>query len=182
MAYTAILVEIVLLLKAYPATASSPSNTEEITRADHIGPQLYVSPICALGTFLSVVGTGIRASCYRHMGRQFTFQFTLDREHKLVTSGPYSVVRHPGYTGLYLFFAGSVMSFFGPGSLWEVAQYWTSLAGKLFAAWFILYRTYTAAVLFARISKEDAVMRREFRGQWESWARQTPYRLVPFMY
>ena len=43
------------------------------------------------------------------MGRMFTFEMSIRRDHKLVTSGPYGVVRHPGYTGILLVVSGMLL-------------------------------------------------------------------------
>ncbi|KAF8837034.1 hypothetical protein BDN67DRAFT_909969, partial [Paxillus ammoniavirescens] len=44
--------------------------------------------------------------CYRVMGRWFTFNLALLPEHKLITSGPYTIVQYLSYTGRYLTFSG----------------------------------------------------------------------------
>jgi len=39
----------------------------------------------------------------------FTFEMSIRKEHILVTSGPYGVVRHPGYTGALLAIGGMLL-------------------------------------------------------------------------
>lgn len=146
------------------------------------GARIYISVACLVGTLFSVFGSSIRAACYRHMGRLFTFELTIHKEHKLVTSGPYSIVRHPSYLGIFSFYLGSAIVQFGPGSYWDVAGLWKTPLGKLFGGFHVGYRVYVALALFARAAKEDEVLRKEFKGQWVSWSQQTPYRLIPFVY
>src|SRR6266511_1437639 len=49
-----------------------------------------------IGTFMTAFGGYIRWSCYRALGRLFTFEMSIRDEHELVTQGPYAWVRHPG--------------------------------------------------------------------------------------
>lgn len=44
------------------------------------------------------IGGAIRIACYRELGRLFTYELTIREKHRLVTSGPYSIVRHPSYS------------------------------------------------------------------------------------
>jgi protein-S-isoprenylcysteine O-methyltransferase Ste14 len=45
-----------------------------------------------------------------HLGRQMRVQAVVTEEHKLITSGPYAIVRHPIYTSvLGLFFAAALV-------------------------------------------------------------------------
>ncbi|KAJ7923243.1 hypothetical protein B0H13DRAFT_1477462, partial [Mycena leptocephala] len=57
------------------------------------------SPLVAIGTALIANGAILRLFCYRALGQYFTFKTAIARNHKLVTTGPYSIVRHPAYTG-----------------------------------------------------------------------------------
>ncbi|OBZ67534.1 hypothetical protein A0H81_12475 [Grifola frondosa] len=62
--------------------------------------RLRISRIFVLGCMLGALGGFIRIQCYRTLGRFFTYELTLRNNHRLVTSGPYAVVRHPSYIGL----------------------------------------------------------------------------------
>ena len=39
----------------------------------------------------------------------FTFEMSIRKDHMLITSGPYGVVRHPGYTGFLLVVIGMLL-------------------------------------------------------------------------
>lgn len=58
---------------------------------------------------MTVIGASIRKLAYKEMGSQFTFEMSLKKKHRLVTSGVYSWVRHPSYTGLAFFITGSTL-------------------------------------------------------------------------
>ena len=78
----------------------------------------------------------------------------VDRGAKLVTTGPYLVVRHPVYFGIGLLFLGSAMA---------VASWWALVAA---AAWWPL------ALYRARL--EDELLRRAFGAEFEEYARRVP--------
>lgn len=75
---------------------------------------LKVSPLAFAPTTAAYVvslgliwsGVALRWWCFRTLGRYFTFAVMTDPEQPVVTSGPYSVVRHPGYSGILLILAG----------------------------------------------------------------------------
>ncbi|GAW01792.1 ICMT-domain-containing protein [Lentinula edodes] len=64
----------------------------------------------------SIYGGYIRYRCYQELGRMFTFEMTIMKEHKLVTTGPYAWVRHPAYTGVICTISGIVMVHCASGS------------------------------------------------------------------
>ena len=81
-----------------------------------------------------------------------------ERGHRVVMTGPYAVIRHPGYAGMILMapFSGLAL-----GS-------WLSVALAL---------AYSLMVL-RRVMFEDAFLRHNLDG-YEAYARQVRYRLVP---
>ena len=68
--------------------------------------RICVSRTFFVGTFMASLGGLIRYKCYRALGTMFTFEMSIRKDHMLVTSGPYSIVRHPGYTGIFLVIIG----------------------------------------------------------------------------
>lgn len=71
--------------------------------------KIRATPLFFLGTLLTGLGGYIRYKCYREMGTMFTFEMSIRRQHRLVTSGPYCIVRHPGYTGILCAVTGVVL-------------------------------------------------------------------------
>ena len=81
-----------------------------------------------------------------------------DRGHEVVRDGPYRLVRHPGYLGM---FVAVVSESFVLGSLWSLLP---------LAAF--------ALVIVSRTAIEDRMLRRELTG-YEEYARAVTYRLAP---
>jgi protein-S-isoprenylcysteine O-methyltransferase Ste14 len=85
------------------------------------------------------------------------FGAQLFAEHQLVTSGPFSFVRHPMYAGLILAAFGSLL----------VYTTWTTL---LFACF--------APLTTVRIRHEEDALASEFGGEWHAYCRWIPA-LIP---
>lgn len=72
--------------------------------ADNIRPTY----LFFLGAFMISLGGYLRFICFRALGRLFTFEMSIRDEHELITDGPYSIVRHPSYTGAVLTLIGII--------------------------------------------------------------------------
>ena len=135
------------------------------------------------GALLLVSATILRVSAYRHLGRFFTYQLSIRNGHKLVKDGPYSIMRHPSYTALVAFHAGNAWYQLGPGSIWAQSGLWND---SLFMGVGIVHVCLAAYVSFVvsvlRVPKEDGMLKKEFREEWDAWSKQTPYRLLPLIY
>jgi protein-S-isoprenylcysteine O-methyltransferase Ste14 len=53
----------------------------------------------AVGLGLVLGGVAFRVWSMITLGRFFTFRVSIQEDHRVVQTGPYSFVRHPGYTG-----------------------------------------------------------------------------------
>ncbi len=96
-----------------------------------------------------------------HLGRLFSVEVAIQDGHRLVTDGPYRLVRHPRYLGIIAFAAG-------------IALVFRSWPGLVLAAAIKL-------VLSGRIRDEEALMADEFGDEWAAYARRS-WRLVPHVY
>ena len=81
-----------------------------------------------------------------------------DRQHQVVSTGPYRWIRHPGYLGQILLYLGTPL---------------------LLASWWALLLGLTMTLVFIyRIAKEDKVLRNDLPG-YEEYAEQVSKRLLP---
>ena len=62
------------------------------------------------GAVLFAVGLLFRWWAIVTLGRFFTVDVTIEKNHELVERGPFRVVRHPSYTGVLLAFVGVALS------------------------------------------------------------------------
>lgn len=148
-----------------------------------IADRLAVTPVSLVGTLLVCSAAVLRRACYRHLGRQFTFELSLREDHKLVTTGPYAYVRHPAYTGALMYIAGNLLLVFvDTGSLWmQLGLNVPWLARPIGGA--IMAMVGLAVTLFVRRTwKEDEVLREAFAEEWVRWSKRTPYRLIPYIF
>ena len=77
---------------------------------------------------------------------------------------------------------GNVWSQLGPVSIWTLVGMWRNPVAWCFGVIELGITGYIGCVSLLRVGKEDQVLREEFKEAWESWARQTPYKLIPFVY
>jgi protein-S-isoprenylcysteine O-methyltransferase Ste14 len=84
-----------------------------------------------------------------------------DRGHRVVDTGPYEILRHPGYVGSILHMAGTSLAL---GSWWALV-----VAGFL------------SAVITVRTAREDLTLREELEG-YEDYVAHVRYRLFPWVW
>ena len=85
----------------------------------------------------------------------------LDRGHVVCASGPYRIVRHPGYAGNILPLLGIVLAF---GSVWTLIPAAVALI-----------------IMVIRTELEDQTLHEELPG-YREYARRVRYRLIPGIY
>lgn len=128
---------------------------------------------------MNLAGSLLRRRCYYILANMFTFELAIRKEHKLVTAGPYAFVRHPSYSGALLSGLGAVISHTTDGSwlaglfpsgLWFQASIWAF-------GTFIVY-----SALVSRMNKEDALLKAAFGKEWEDWASNVQYKIIPGVY
>ncbi|KAF8164862.1 hypothetical protein B0H34DRAFT_686959, partial [Crassisporium funariophilum] len=108
----------------------------------------------------TILGALIRRSCYRTLGRMFTFELSVRKNHQLVTSGPYSVVRHPSYTGGVMALLGALMCHTSPGS-WFIecsGIFNLSCLKYVVAACWLIATVVGSLVIVPRLKKEDDML------------------------
>ena len=70
-------------------------------------PRIAGQPIpFIVGVVAAWGGIVLRTSAFRALGRYFTFHVETREGQPVVATGPYRLLRHPGYTGLWLILIG----------------------------------------------------------------------------
>ena len=129
-----------------------------------------------------VMGAVIRVQCYREMGKQFTSSITLLKDHKLITTGPYSYVRHPSYTGTLLNMTALVIWQTAEGSWLREREVHKMPLGWLMLVPVIAIISLVILIVLRRIPAEDEILRKAFGKEWDEWARKVPNRIIPGIY
>ncbi|KAL4064180.1 hypothetical protein V8B97DRAFT_1323489 [Scleroderma yunnanense] len=151
-----------------------------------ISPQINtLSPSFLTGVSLIISGSLLRVYCFRVLGQFFTFELSIREDHKLVTEGPYSIVRHPSYTASMSMTVGYILSTFDRNS-------WLVTSSGLFpydeislthTLWSLrVLALLLASLITIRMNSEDEMLERTFGEEWRAWSQRVPYRLVPGVY
>ena len=125
------------------------------------GPELPMEYFFA-GILLYAVGWGF--SSWALVANRFfegAVRIQKERGHKVITTGPYAIVRHPGYAGMIMVYMALP---FGLGSLY-------GLAPALLLAFAFVFRTHF----------EDEFLRKELEG-YREYSNKTKCRLIPFIW
>ena len=115
-----------------------------------------------VGVFLFVAGLFLRWWAIITLGRFFTVDVTIERDHELVERGPFRVVRHPSYTGVLLAFVGFAFTL----------RNWAALL-------IILVPIFAAFI--RRMNVEEDALSRALGSRYADYMRRTK-RLVPYVY
>lgn len=121
-----------------------------------LAPRVRARAVGAGGTAL-LCGLGLYLAGMAALGPAYnvssTFRARLYRGQRLVTSGPYAIVRHPMYVGLAIAALGALLLY----------QTWTTLA-------FVT----ALPVLVVRAKREDEVLADRFGAEWEAYRDRVP--------
>ena len=116
-----------------------------------------------LGAALYITGQAIVTWCMVvNPFFEKTVRIQEDQNHKVIDTGPYRIVRHPGYTAIIL---GLVL-----GSPLMLGSWWAFIPAIL-----------TAIGLVVRTTLEDRVLQAELEG-YREYAKRVPFRLVPYVW
>ena len=106
-----------------------------------------------IGFALGLASLGFWSWTQIALGKEWSPQLQLRKEHHLVTTGPYARLRHPLYTGML--------------------GYGTSLALVTANWFFVVFAIAAIAFLFARVPKEEQMMIKEFGEEYQAYMQRT---------
>ena len=115
--------------------------------------------VCVLGYVLLVAG--LAGMTWAESVSKFfepTVRIQTDRGHRVIDTGPYAIVRHPGYVAACVLFMGMPLSL---GSFWALVP-----------------AAVSCLLLVVRTVLEDKTLRNELVG-YEEYTQRVRYRLVP---
>jgi len=114
-----------------------------------------------LGATVMVAGLLFAVWAREHLGSNWSRSVTIKQGHELITTGPYSVVRHPIYTGILVGFLGTAIAL-------------SQVRG--FIVFILIF-----LVLWLKLRMEEQWMRSQFGETYTTYAHQTAA-LVPYLF
>ena len=115
----------------------------------------------ALTVLVAFVSVWLTTSAVFALGKQWAIQAQIVEDHKLITNGPYAIVRHPIYTGMLGMLIATGL----------VTTYPAILAAAV-AVYIVGF--------YVRTSQEEKLLREAFGSEYEAYAKRVPA-LVPFV-
>jgi len=179
--YSGVAIEALIILATKYSNLPFRTTILSLTPSQTSASRIAVSWPFMAGVITTIIGALFRRSCYRALGRLFTFEVSIRKDHKLVTTGPYAIVRHPSYISAVLALDGALFCLTGPGSwIYECIGFPTSLfSNPVVVLCWIASGIVGTRVLYSRVVKEDRMLREKFGKEWDEWAARVPYRLIP---
>lgn len=120
------------------------------------------APVHLAGLLVIVAGMIIRFIAVRSLGKMFTVDVTIRRDHALHTKGMYKYLRHPSY-------AGSLVSFTGMGM---ALNNWLSMT--------VIVIPVFISFIF-RVNIEEKVLQEQFGDEYRAYMKRSK-RFFPFIY
>jgi len=164
---------------------SNPAFRESMVHDRGMAPS-FATTVRFVGLVLFIFGSSLRLWAMRTLGSLFTFNLSIRSSHTLIRTGPYGWVRNPSYTGLYLMQVGMYIV----GSTGSV-PYYLSLVGAQIGVQiaspgllllFAINLLVTHYLIRTRIINEESMLEGEFKEEWKRYTKDTPYRLLPWIW
>ncbi|KAG2063516.1 hypothetical protein BDR04DRAFT_1062715, partial [Suillus decipiens] len=141
-----------------------------------------ITPVFLAGSLFVMVGGMLRLYCILTLRKFWSFQLSIRKEHRIVTNGPYSIVRHPSYADFLLQYIGILITHGSERSWMRQSGIIQLLYMKVLLATVFLVLTSGVLMTFDRSSSEDKMLQRAMGEDWENWAKKVKYRLLPGVY
>jgi protein-S-isoprenylcysteine O-methyltransferase Ste14 len=120
----------------------------------HLPPAAAALGILLLGAGFLILGASMGSNPFF----ETTVRIQSEHQHSVSSAGPYRVIRHPGYVGIMLTVAGSVL--------------------LLGSAWALIPAALALVVMTLRTALEDRFLRRNLPG-YQKYAEVVRFRLIP---
>ncbi|KAG2030513.1 hypothetical protein BDR03DRAFT_936640 [Suillus americanus] len=163
--------EIAAILAVYFPSPLSSVILSNLVRSGQL-PDMMLNRYFILGTTLVIVGSLVRTWCFQVMGHHFTFKLSIRRNHALVTSGPYNLVRHPSYAASCITSCGMTCVYASPGSFARSSGWLSTYFGWVIFGLWVFQLILSVVVCRGRSIKEDSMLREHFREEWERWSKK----------
>ena len=126
------------------------------------GPIPRDGPLAWIGLALFGAGIALQAAAFWTLRGLYTSRLGVQPGHRLVTGGPYSLVRHPGYLSNLLCMAGIGLAL-------------SSLVG-------LGLTLLVVPLIVQRIGREEEMLSAEFGLEYERYRKRTRGRLIPWVF
>jgi len=115
-----------------------------------------------LGVALCAAGLALAIWSRYILGRNWSGFVVVKEDHELIQRGPYTVVRHPLYTGLILALIGTTLALFP-----------TERGVVLIAVWLIAF--------YIKARAEERILTQEFGEQYATYKQRVTAALIPYL-
>jgi protein-S-isoprenylcysteine O-methyltransferase Ste14 len=118
-------------------------------------PGPFALVVAASAVALAWIGATFAYWAQKTLGKEWSYTARLLEGHRLVTAGPYAIVRHPIYTSMLGMWIATALA---------VARPWGIVLGIV---------PMVAGTLI-RVSIEDRLLRESFGAEFDAWKKKTP--------
>lgn len=115
-----------------------------------------------VGIVMAAIGAALRLISQANLGRNFSHEVKIKSDHKLVTNGIHSLIRHPMYTGMYFLVVGLTIA---------MQSYIASIVGTI---------ALIALGIF-RVKIEEETLQEKFGMQYIEYKKRTK-NFIPFIW
>lgn len=130
--------------------------------SDSVFEPPYADVFAVAGVALFALGLGLRWWAIITLGRFFTVDVVIEKDHEVVESGPFRSVRHPSYTGVLLAFVGFALTL----------RNWAAMLVVLVPIF---------AAFIHRMNVEEQALHAALGRRYADYMKRTR-RLIPFIY
>jgi protein-S-isoprenylcysteine O-methyltransferase Ste14 len=114
-----------------------------------------------LGVGLSGIGYALVFWSGLALGKQYSAEVTIQKDHQLITTSIYRYIRNPRYLGVIALSIG-------------VSCVFRSWIGLIASVFFL-------GIILTRIKDEETILHKEFGQEWEDYCKRS-WRLIPYLF